>query len=281
MVVMIFALLLCASFVSPAFAYALGGSISGQVYFSTGNQKIPAGTTVSLVNASNVSDYIPGYNMTLNQSGFFQFLNIPYGLYKVYAWSPYYTEGYSAGINVTSNDTYVASVVLSAIPYYANITASTQYVRYQSQADITAQVADYWGNPVGSGWQILFNTTVGTMSPASTITDSNGKVYSSIAWVNNATPANITVYAISINGTSYPLQEETEPIQMSPSATPLPTVTGTPTYLPTAAPNATVTVLPATATPSSPTGTPTPTPGFEAIAALAAMGIVMAIYRHK
>jgi len=281
MIVLAFVLSLCLSSITPASAYALGGSISGQVYFSSGNKNIPAGTIVSLVNASNTSDFIPGYNTTLDQSGFFQFLSIPYGLYKVYAWAPENAQGYSAGINITSNDTYVASVVMIAIPYYANITASTQYVRYQSQSDLTVQVADYWGNPVGSGWQIQLCTTVGTLNPAGAYTDRNGTVYSSIAWVSSSVPANITVNAIAINGSSYPLQEEMAPIQMTPSPTPSATATGNSTATPTPQANATVTITPATATPTKPAGTATPTPGFEAIAALAAIGAGVALYKRK
>jgi PGF-CTERM protein len=279
--VVIFVLSFCASLIAPASADALGGSISGQVFFSTGNQNIPSGTIVSLVNASNVSDYISGYNMTLNQSGYFQFLSIPYGLYKVYAWSPYYAEGYSAGINISSNDTYVASVVLTAIPYYANITANTQYVLYQSQADITVQVADYWGNPVGSGWPIQLNTTVGTLNPASAFTDSNGKVTTTIAWVNSATPANITANSVSINGTTYPLQAEMAPIQMTPSVTPISSANATPSASPSTAPNATVIALPPTTAPSATTTTATPTPGFELVAALVALVIVVALAGRK
>lgn len=272
------AILVWVCLVSPAMAASeMSGSISGKVYFNTGNQNIPNGTIVSLVNASNVSEYIPGLNVTPDQSGFFQFTNVTNGFYKVYAWSPYYTEGYSAGINVTTNDTYTASVVLLAMPYYANITASTQSVRYGEKADITVQVNDYWSRPVGSGWQILLRTTVGLMDPDSAFTDKDGKVYSKIGWVDNTTPAEITAFAISTNGSSYGLQENV----VTPTPTATPTVTPTPTVSPTAVPNATA-VPSATATPV-PTAsvTPKPTPGFVLIAALAAIGVALAIRKNK
>jgi hypothetical protein len=256
-----------------------GGSISGKVYFNTGNQNIPNGTVVSLVNASNVSEYIPGFNMTPDQNGFFQFTNVSHGSYMVYGWSPYYTEGYSAGIDVTTNTTYTASVVLMAMPYYANITSSTQHVVYGSSADITVQVADYWGRPVGSGWQILLRTTVGIMNPDSAFTNSEGKVYSNLPWVDNMTPAEITTFAIATNGTSYGLLENIDLTPASP--TPEVTVSATPTASPTAEPNATA-VPSVTTTPiPSATATPQPTPGFVLMAGLAAMGIALAIRKYK
>lgn len=272
------AILVWVCLVSPAMAASeMSGSISGKVYFNTGNQNIPNGTIVSLVNASNVSEYIPGLNVTPDQNGYFQFTNITNGLYKVYARSPYYTEGYSAGIDVTTNDTYTASVVLLAMPYYANITASTQSVRYGEKADITVQVNDYWGQPVGSGWQILLRTTVGLMDPDNALTDKDGKVYSKIGWVDNTTPAEITAFAASKNGSYYGLEENV----VTPTPTATPTVTPTPTVSPTAVPNATA-VPSATATPV-PTAsvTPKPTPGFVLIAALAAIGVALAIRKNK
>jgi hypothetical protein len=258
-----------------------GGSISGKVFFNTGSQNVPNGTIVTLVNGSNVSEYYTGSNMTPDVNGYFQFTNVSNGFYKVYAWSPYYVEGYSAGVNVTTNDTYTASVVLLAMPYYANITASTQHVRYDSSADITIQVADYWGRAVGSGWQILMRTTAGMMNPDSAYTDKDGKVYSNLPWVDNRTPAEITAFAISSNGSSYGLDEHVLPVSPSVAPTATPSASAAPTASPTVVPNATATV---TATPV-PTPVvsdmPKPTPGFVLISALIALGIVLAFKRSK
>jgi hypothetical protein len=43
------------------------------------------------------------------------------------------------------------------------------------------------------------------MEPDSTYTDKDGKAYSSLPWQDNSTPANVTAYAISTNGSSYGL----------------------------------------------------------------------------
>ncbi len=280
-ILLVFAILLWVCLAPSATALTAGGSISGKVFFNTGNQNVPSNTTVSLVNGSNVSEYVPGFNMTPDQNGFFQFTNVSNGFYKVYAWSPYYTEGYSAGITVTSNETYTGSVVLLALPYYANITSSTQSVRYGSSADITVQAADYWGRPVGSGWQILLRTTVGIMNPDSAFTDKDGKVYSNLPWVDNRTPAEITAFAIATNGSSYGLQENVNLTVASPTPTVSPTVNATPTASPTTAPNATA-VPSATPTPVPPASvTPMPTPGFVLIAGFAAMGIALAVRKYK
>jgi hypothetical protein len=276
----VFAVLVWVCLLSPATAASeKGGSISGKVFFNTGNQNVPNGTIISLVNASNVSEYFT--NITPDQNGFFQFTNVSFGYYRVYAWSPYYVEGYSAAVNVTSNDTYTASVVLLAMPYYANITASTQYVLYNSKSDITVQVADYWGRPVGSGWQILLRTTVGMMDPDSAYTDKDGKVFSKIAWVDNTTPAEITAFAISSNSSSYGLLENIVTVTPTPGANATPTATPsvTPTAVPDATATATPTVIP-TAT-AVPTPTATPTPGFELIAGLLAIGLAISIQKRK
>ena len=271
------AIFVCICMALPATSDSItGGSISGMVFFNTGNQNVPNGTIVSIVNGSNVSEYIPGYNMTPDSNGFFQFTNVSPGFYKVYAWSPYYTEGYSAGINVTSNDTYTASIVLLAMPYYGNITSNTQYVRYQSEADITIQLSDYWGRPVGSGWLVMMRTTVGVLDPDSAYTDKDGKVYSKLPWVNNSSPANITAYTRSTNGSSYPLEEYVEVVQ----ATPVPSATINPTVTPTIVPNATAVVTPTAVPTAVPTTTATPTPGFELIAVLAASGLALAIRKR-
>lgn len=278
-ILLVFAILLCVFLAPYAAASTTSGSISGKVFFNTGDQKVPINTTVSLVNGSNVSEFIPGFNMTPDQNGFFQFTNVSNGFYKVYAWSPYYTEGYSAGIDVVTNDTYTASVVLLAMPYYANITSSTQSVRYGSSADLTVQVSDFWGRSVGSGWQILLRTTVGIMTPDSAYTDANGKVYSNLPWVDNSTPAEITAFAIASNGSSYGLLENVNVTFASPTPTVNPTVNATPTA--TAAPNATA-VPSATPTPvPTVSELPKPTPGFLLMATLAAIGIALAVRRYK
>lgn len=282
MSLLVIVILISACLVSPAAAATIqGGSISGRVAFNTG-QAVPEGTIVKLVNGSNESDYIAGFNVTPDQNGYFQFTNISHGFYRVYAWSPYYVEGYSDSVEITTNDTYTKSVVLLAMPYYANMTANTYHVRYDNSADITVQVNDYWGHSVGPGWQILLRTTVGILTPDSAFTDNSGKVYSNLPWEDNDTPAEITAFAISSNGSSYGLLENMDVMAATPTATPTPSASATPTASPTVAPNATTTV---TATPTAtavPTATPTPvpTPGFVLIGALLALGIVLAFKRN-
>ena len=77
------------------------------------------------------------------------------------------------------------------------------HVVYGGSSDISATIYDYLGKPIGAGWQILFNSTVGTMDPNSTFTDKDGKVFSRIGYVENASFSEITVYAINENGSSY------------------------------------------------------------------------------
>ncbi|HTY89869.1 MAG TPA: carboxypeptidase-like regulatory domain-containing protein [Methanocella sp.] len=273
-------ILFWACLILPCNALTQGGSISGKVFFNTG-QAVPEGTVVKLVNGSNESDYIAGFNVTPDQNGFYQFVNVSHGFYKVYAWSPYYAEGYSDGLFVTTNETYTSSVVLIAMPYYANITASTYHVTYGNSADITVQVNDYWGRSVGPGWQILLRTTVGMLNPDSAFTDNNGKVYSNLPWEDNTTPADITAFAISSNGSSYGLEENITVATATATPTVTASVTVTPTASPTVAPNATVTIMPtATALPTT-TVTPMSTPGFMLIGALVALGLVLAFKINK
>jgi hypothetical protein len=272
------ALLFWICLVSPAMALN-GASVSGKIFYDNGN--VPNGTIVSLVNGSNVSQYITGFNMTPDKDGFFQFLNVTPGFYKVYAWCPNYFDGYSAGINITSNDTYTASVVLRAKPYFADMVANPMYVTYGGSSDITATIYDYLGKPIGAGWQILFNSTVGTMDPNSTITDQNGKVYSRIGYVENASFSEITVYAINENGSSYYLNSTIKAANVTAIPSAVASATATPSASPTVVPNATVTAT-ATALPSTTaTATAIPTPGFELLAALTAIGMALAIRRYK
>lgn len=256
-----------------------GASISGKIAFNNG-QAVPADTIVRLVNGSNQSDYIPGFNATPDANGFFQFTNISNGFYRVYAWSPYYVEGYSEGVQITSNTTYTRSVVLLAMPYYANMTASTYHVTYGNSADITVQVNDYWGHSVGAGWQILLRTTVGILTPDSAFTDNNGRVYSNLPWEDNTTPAEVTAFAIASNGTSYGLLENMTVVTTPPSATISPPANATVTPSPTVVPNATVTATPTPSAIPTATVTPVPTPGFVLIGALVAMGLVLAFKRY-
>ncbi len=264
--------------VSPAMALN-GASISGKVVYDNGD--MPNGTIVSLVNGSNISQYIAGYNMTPDKDGFFQFLNVTNGFYKVYAWCPNYFDGYSAGITITSNDTYTASVVLRAKPYFADMTADPMHVVYGGSSDISATIYDYLGKPIGPGWQILFNSTVGTMDPNSTFTDNDGKVYSRIGYVENASFSEITVLAISENGSSYNLNSTITGANVTATPSASPSATAIPTATPTVTPNAMVTAT-ATVTPV-PTATVTaiPTPGFELLAALTAMGMALALRKYK
>lgn len=259
----------------PVSAAAQGGSISGRVAFNTG-QAVPEGTVVKLVNGSNQSDYIPGFNVTPGEGGFFQLTNVSSGFYKVYAWSPYYTEGYSEGLYIASNDTYTASVVLLAMPYYANMTAVPKHVTYGNSADITVQVADYWGRPVGAGWQILLRTTVGTLQPDSAYTDADGRAYSVLPWEDNRTPAEITAFAIATNGSSYGLEENVDVAEATPAPTAVPTAspaaTATPTPVPTVAP---------TAPSPSPTATPSSGTGSALVGMVIALAMLMAIKKSR
>lgn len=273
-------ILLWACLALPASAAVQGGSISGKVFFNTG-QAVPGGTVVKLVNGSNESDYIAGFNVTPDQNGFYQFTNVSHGFYRVYAWSPYYVEGYSDGLYVTMNETYTSSVVLLAMPYYANMTATTYHVTYGNSADITVQVNDYWGRPVSSGWQILLRTTVGILHPDSAFTDNNGRVYSNLPWEDNTSPAEITAFAISSNGSSYGLEENITVVTATVSPSVTPSASASPIASPTVAPNATTTVSATpTAIPTA-TATPVPTPGFVLIGALVALGLVLAFKSYK
>ncbi len=263
---------------SPAMALN-GASVSGKIVYNNGD--LPAGTTVSLVNGSNVSQYIAGYNMTPDKDGFFQFLNVTQGFYKVYAWCPNYFDGYSAGINITSNDTYTASVLLLAKPYFADMVADPGHITYGETSYITATIYDYLGKPIGPGWQILFNATVGTINPNSTITDQNSKVYSSIGYVDNASFSEITVYAISENGSSYNLNSTITATNATATPLAVPSATASTSVTPTVAPNSTVTATTTVAPTAPATTTAMPTPGFELLAALAAMGMALAVRKYK
>jgi hypothetical protein len=273
-VMIILAIFVVTVLVSPATAV---GSLTGKVAYT--NNKILNNTTVSLVNGSNVSEYIPGFNTTADEQGYFQFLNVPLGFYKVFAWSPYYADGYSAGINMTSNDTYFAGVVLQAIPYFADIRASPISLTYGGTSDISATIYDYWGNRIGPGWQIIFNSTVGQMVPNSTVTDQNGNVYSHIGYVENASYAEIWVNATSTNGTLYELLAKVSAVDITPTPSVVPSASAIPTASPTVVPNATATPT-ATIAPT-PTLASTPTPGFGLLAAMAAIGTALAVCRRK
>ena len=56
---------------SPAMALN-SASVSGKIFYDNGN--VPNGTIVSLVNGSNVSQYITGFNMTPDKDGLFPVL---------------------------------------------------------------------------------------------------------------------------------------------------------------------------------------------------------------
>lgn len=279
-----FVLVIGVCFSAPAMSQVPShGSISGKV--SSNNGMMPPKVNVYLVNGSNSSDYIPGFNTTTDPTGFFQFINVSPGSYSAYAWSDNYQDGFSAGINVTENATYTASVVLLAMPYYANITANPRHLTYGGVSDISATVYDYWGKPVSAGWQILLRSTAGILDPDSTFTDTNGYVHSRIGYVENVSYAEITIFAIAKNSSSYPLQENLT-FADNASPTPIASVTPTTAASPTAVPNATVTVSPnatatPTAAPAASTPSPKPTPGFELFAILAAGCMAIAIKRFK
>jgi len=248
------------------------GYISGRVT-TTRNVSL-ADISVILVNASNTSQDVPGFNASCDQFGYFQFLDVPAGNYKAFAWGPYLSAGISNNVTVEDNVTYMCAVVLVPEPYYGNITSSRRSISPGETAELTITVYDFWETPVGPGRMISLSITGGSpvnLNPPYGLTDANSQFKTTLTAPDNGSYTEIQEFARGWNGTYYPLQKRLEEVAATPTptATPAPNATATPA--PTAAPSATVTptaVPSATPTPTptaSPiaTATPTPTPGFE------------------
>ncbi|WP_424359425.1 carboxypeptidase-like regulatory domain-containing protein [Methanocella sp. MCL-LM] len=275
-------LVVTASAFSLAQTPTLNASISGRVSSSIGTPVTDA--QVMLVNASNTSEQIGNFTMTVDKDGNYQFVNVPMGNVSVFAWSPNYASSLSNSLAVSEKVTYTANVVLIPEPYFVDITVSQKVIPLETgKSTITFTVYDHWMNKVGAGWFITTHTTAGTLDPLYGDTDTNSQFKTTISAPMEGTNATVDVFAKAKNGTYYPLQM----VEVTP--TPAPAVTPTATAVPNATVQVTVTpVANATATPiitatpeATPTAapTPTPTPGFEIVAALIGLAVVAAAYK--
>ncbi len=256
------------------------GGISGHV--ATVHNVTMADIHVILVNASNTSEDISGFNATPDNNGFFQFNNVPFGDYKAFAWGPFLAAGMSNNITVNDNVTYACAINLKPEPFYGNMTVTQNSIPLEGATTvITITAYDYWETPIGPGIMISVYTTAGMLDPMYGLTDANSQFRTTLTSPDNGSYAEIQESARGWNGSYYRLQKRIESVtivtpsptataQPSPTATPLPSVTPTPTAVPNA-----------TATPA-PTPTPTPAPGFEMAFALTAIGaIVLALRKSK
>jgi hypothetical protein len=269
--------------IAAASAGGMQGYITGRVTTTTHDVDM-RDVAVILVNASNTTEEIPGFNATCDQSGFFQFSGVPAGNYNVFAWGPHLSAGMSNNITVEGNVTYWGAIVLAPQPYYGNMTVSKNPIPLEgAKTEILITVYDYWENPVGPGWMITTHTTAGTLDPLYGVTDANSQFRTTLTSPDNGSYAEVNEFARGWNGTYYPLQQRITVVNATPTATPTsgpsPTAqpSATPTAAPTATPNATATPTPST----SPTATPTPTPGFEILLAIMAIGAVAIAFRKK
>ena len=281
-ILLVAGLLAFAFCVSPALSQVPGASISGRIQTNTAS--FPNDTFVELVDPANYSHEYSYYNTTPDSTGFFQFTNVTFGNYAVYAYAPYYSWGVSSPMNITDNSTYTASIILLAEPEYADFNPGTVAVSYNGVADINVTIYDHWGNVVPN-WYITLDVTSGIQpSPSMGTTDKNGNFKATVPYQDNVGPTAITVWAKAANGSYYELQGGT-----LPTATPVPTAT---TLAPSPATNATNTSAGNTTTPSAiatatppasatTTPTPTPAPGFELLAGIIAIGIAIAITKIK
>ncbi|HEY3273911.1 MAG TPA: PGF-CTERM sorting domain-containing protein [Methanocella sp.] len=251
------------------------GYISGRVTTTHGVNV--TSINVILVNASNTSEKIPGFSTTVDQLGFYQFLDVPNGTFSVLAYGPYLSAGKSNNITVDENVTYWGAIVLVPQPYYGNMTVSENPIPLEgAKTEITITVYDYWENPVGPGWMVTTHTTAGTLDPLYGLTDANSQFRTTLTSPDNGSYAEINEFIRGWNGSYYPLQKRITVVEATPTPTPTPNPSPTaqpsvtPTPVPTAAPNATATPVPS----ASPTATAKPTPGFEL--AFGLIGIVAA-----
>jgi hypothetical protein len=278
-------LLALAACISPALSQVPGGSISGRIQTNTAT--FPNNTFVELVNPANYSEEYTQYNTTPDNDGFFQFTNVSFGDYSVFAYAPYYSWGLSSPLHITDNTTYTASVIMLAEPVFADFNPGSVVVSYNGVSEINVTIYDHWGNVVPT-WYIVLQSSSGKQpDPSAGYTDKNGNFKSSIPYQENVGQPAVTAWAKAANGSYYELQGGELPT-VTPSATPSTiasnntsnaTVTASPNS--TAPVNATVTVV-ATGKPSAvPMGTAKPTPGFELIAGILAICIAIAISKIK
>jgi PGF-CTERM protein len=249
------------------------GYVSGRV--TTIHDLNMTDISVFLVNASNTSEEIPGFTASVDQFGFFQFLDVPNGTYKAVAWGPYLSAGSSNNITIDDNVTYYCAIVLVPQPFYGNMTVSKNPIDLEGDTTvITITVYDYWENPVGPGWVVTTHTTAGTLDPLMGLTDANSQFRTTLTSPDNGSYAEVEDFVRGWNGTYYPLMQRITVEDVTPTPTPNPSPTAqpsvTPTPAPTATPNATATPAPS----ASPTATAKPTPGFEL--AFGLIGIVAA-----
>jgi hypothetical protein len=266
---------------APAAAAGANGSISGHV--ATVQNVTMSQIKVILVNATNMSEDIPGFNATPDGNGFFQFINVPEGSYKAFAWGPFLAAGMSNNITVVPNETSDCAIVLKPEPFYGNITVTQNPIPLEgATTEIIITAYDFWENPIGPGVMISVHTTAGRLDPLYGLTDANSQFRTTLTSPDTGSYAEIQEFARGWNGTYYPLQKRIESVT---SVTPTPGPTATPNPSPTVTPQPTATPEPtatpnATATPA-PTASPTATPGFELAFAVVAIGAAAIAFRKK
>ena len=180
-------LLALAACISPVLSQVPGASISGKIQTNTAT--FPNNTFVELVNPANYSQEYTQYNTTPDNNGYFQFTNVTFGNYSVFAYAPYYSWGVSAPMNITDNTTYTASVVMLAEPVYADFNPGSVVVSYNGVSEINVTIYDHWGNVVPN-WYIVLQATSGKQpDPSAGYTDKNGNFKSSIPVPGEYRPA--------------------------------------------------------------------------------------------
>jgi hypothetical protein len=257
------------------------GSISGHV--ATVQNVTMSEIKVILVNASNMSEDISGFNATPDNNGFFLFNNVPFGSYKAFAWGPFLAAGMSNNITIDDNVTYTCAIVLKPEPFYGNMTVTQNPIPLEgATTEIIITAFDFWENPIGPGIMISVHSTAGTLDPLYGLTDANSQFRTTLTSPDNGSYAEIQEFARGWNGTYYPLQKRIETVT---TVTPTPSPTATAQPSPTVTPQATATPTPtatpnATATPA-PTPAPTPVPGFELVFAAMAFCATAIAFRKK
>src|SRR4030042_6485994 len=113
-----------------------------------------------------------------------------------YIRSVYFNNGYLPGGIDLDNNTYLQS------PAYVDVTAvpGTIVADGTSQSTITATVQDLNHNPVGAGYTVDFTTTLGTVVPASGVTNASGQVTTQLS---GNSPGVATVRARVTPGNAY------------------------------------------------------------------------------
>jgi hypothetical protein len=257
------------------------GYISGRVTTASHSVNM-TDVSVILVNASNTSEELPGYQASVDQFGFFQFIDVPNGTYKAVARAPYLSVGSSNNVTVDDNVTYYCAIVLVPQPYYGNMTVSRNPIPLEgAKTEITITVYDYWENPMGPGWMVTTHTTAGTLDPLYGLTDANSQFKTTLTSPDTGSYAEISEFVRGWNGSYYPLQKRITVVNATPAPTLNPSPTAQPSVTPTPLPSATPTP---TATPNAtatPTATAKPTPGFDVLFVAAALGASAIALRKK